>query len=229
MPFPTSVFRKRRELLIKKSIISPVYLAALTTRPVILMFTNWIPSHVAQFLLIQAHTHINWKGLFFRIFFRIFFIERKTNKQINRSNRLTPKFVHQLGKCGNRNVCCMLNVHLILTVSYFWSCCCAKCFRSKGPIYWRRILKSKWSFTHNLCVPQSVPSLIEIYMSYFASACKTEGKNGIFPPNFRNGIIWIAPFQLNICNGIIWGCAFPKHSGLQKHLFWYSLKCPSVW
>ena len=31
-----------------------------------------------------------------------------------------------------------------------------------------------------------------------------------FPPNFRNGIIWTAPFLLNIRNGIIWGDAFSK-------------------
>ena len=31
-----------------------------------------------------------------------------------------------------------------------------------------------------------------------------------FPPNFRNGIIWTAPFPLNIHNGIIWGGAFSK-------------------
>ena len=48
-----------------------------------------------------------------------------------------------------------------------------------------------------------------------------------FPPNFRNGIIWTAPFLLNIRNGIIWGGAFPKHLGLQKHLFQYSLKMPA--
>ena len=49
-------------------------------------------------------------------------------------------------------------------------------------------------------------------MSYFAYACKTEGKNEKwnFPPNFRNGIIWTAPFPLNIRNGIIWGGAFSK-------------------
>ena len=40
-----------------------------------------------------------------------------------------------------------------------------------------------------------------------------------FPPNFRNGIIWSAPFPLNIRNVIIWGMAFPKHLGLQKHVF----------
>ena len=48
-----------------------------------------------------------------------------------------------------------------------------------------------------------------------------------FPPNFRNSIIWTAPFLLNIHNGIIWGGAFPKHLGLQKHLFRYSLKMPA--
>ena len=48
-----------------------------------------------------------------------------------------------------------------------------------------------------------------------------------FPPYFQNGIIWNAPFPLNIHNGIIWGGAFPKHLGLQKHLFWYSLKMPA--
>ena len=31
-----------------------------------------------------------------------------------------------------------------------------------------------------------------------------------FPPNFRNSIIWTAPFPLNIRNGIIWGGAFSK-------------------
>ena len=31
-----------------------------------------------------------------------------------------------------------------------------------------------------------------------------------FPPNFRNGIIWTAPFPLNICNVIIWGGDFSK-------------------
>ena len=31
-----------------------------------------------------------------------------------------------------------------------------------------------------------------------------------FPPNFRNGIIWTAPFPLNIRNGIIWDGAFSK-------------------
>ena len=31
-----------------------------------------------------------------------------------------------------------------------------------------------------------------------------------FLPNFRNGIIWTAPFPLNIRNGIIWGGAFSK-------------------
>ena len=64
-------------------------------------------------------------------------------------------------------------------------------------------------------------------MSYFAYACKTEGKKWNFPPNFRNGIIWTAPFPLNIRNIIIWGMAFPKHLGLQKHLFRYSLKMPA--
>ena len=50
-----------------------------------------------------------------------------------------------------------------------------------------------------------------------------------FPPNFRNGIIWTASLPAyNICNIIIWGMAFPKHLGLQKHLFPYSLKCPPV-
>ena len=66
-----------------------------------------------------------------------------------------------------------------------------------------------------------------------------------FPPNFRNGIIWTAPFPLNIRNGIIWGGAFSKAFrssealisvlsknatcalGLQKHLFRYSLKMPA--
>ena len=48
-----------------------------------------------------------------------------------------------------------------------------------------------------------------------------------FPPNFRNGIIWTAPFPLDIRNIIIWGMVFPKHLGLQKHLFWYSLKMPA--
>ena len=31
-----------------------------------------------------------------------------------------------------------------------------------------------------------------------------------FLPNFRNGIIWTAPFLLNIRNNIIWGGAFSK-------------------
>ena len=41
------------------------------------------------------------------------------------------------------------------------------------------------------------------------------------------GIIWTAPFPLNIRNGIIWGGAFPKHSGIQKHLFRYAVKMPA--
>ena len=48
-----------------------------------------------------------------------------------------------------------------------------------------------------------------------------------FPPNSCNSIIWTAPFLLNIHNVIIWGMAFPKHLGLQKHLFQYSLKMPA--
>ena len=41
------------------------------------------------------------------------------------------------------------------------------------------------------------------------------------------GIIWTAPFPLNICNRIIWGGAFPKHSGIQNHLFRYAVKMPA--
>ena len=44
-----------------------------------------------------------------------------------------------------------------------------------------------------------------MHMSYFAYACKTEGKNGI-----SHLISETAPFSLNICNGIIWGGAFSK-------------------
>ena len=39
---------------------------------------------------------------------------------------------------------------------------------------------------------------------------QNQRKKWNFPPNFRNGIIWTAPFPLNIGNSIIWGGAFSK-------------------
>ena len=53
---------------------------------------------------------------------------------------------------------------------------------------------------------------IAILTSYVLLRLRVQNrrKKWNFPPNFRNGIIWTAPFPLNIRNGIIWGGAFSK-------------------
>ena len=72
-----------------------------------------------------------------------------------------------------------------------------------------------YSQTQNEIFPTNIYVLLRLRM-------QNQRKKWNFLPNFRNGIIWTAPFPLNIRNGII-ACAL----GLQKHLFWYSLKMPA--
>ena len=54
-----------------------------------------------------------------------------------------------------------------------------------------------------------VSDVVSVYVS-LRLRVQNRRKKWNFPPNFRNGTIWTAPFPLNIRNGIISGGAFSK-------------------